>query len=118
PFFVLAQLADGNVPRARRIRRIAFGVAVAAVTAVALYAPLWAGPATLERVREVDDNYLSSISALVILVEPATQAWLIYPRLVVLAAVLAWQGYRIMRGQVGLVLALYDVELALVLVAT
>jgi hypothetical protein len=117
-FALLALLA---VPRrrgpARLIAPLVFLLVVAATVAIT-FAPFWVGPSVLQRLRDVDGNYLSSIPALIILIDRGAMGWLIYPRVAIVAAVVAGQAWRVVRRKTPLAAALFDVELAIIVVAT
>lgn len=128
PFFLLACLTSppvsqggrGSGMRILRPRRLtqAFPVVLAALgTAAVLFAPYWVGPTTLQRVLGVNQNYLASPSALIILLDAASPHWLGIARLAILAGVYLWLGFRQLRGTIGEADATFEGLFALILCA-
>jgi alpha-1,6-mannosyltransferase len=117
PFLLLIQAVDHQASRRLRIVSVVRSIAVFVGVTVLMFAPYWVGPVTLERARIADDNYLSSIPALAILIQPSLIDSLIYPRVAILSIVGLWQTYRIVRGQAELAGALFEVSFATILLA-
>src|SRR5262249_12384230 len=56
PFFVLFQLRDRSQTARERMATVARSVGLMLLATAIAFAPLWFGPTTLSRVREVDNN--------------------------------------------------------------
>ena len=115
--FLATALQSRHSPRIGWIRFAASAAALLALV-VGSYAPFWAGPPILQRIQAVDSNYLSSLPALIILLVPDTVHWLVYPRLLLLAAVGLWQANALRTGRASLARATFEVLFATVIVAT
>jgi hypothetical protein len=122
PFYFLAVLRgdDASSPRGwrERLPAVLASVGVFAVTAALAYAPFWAGPMTLARIGQVDNNYLGSFAALVVLYLPNFDPWLLAARVAVVALVALWQVRSFLRGRASLASAVFEVYFAVLLVAT
>lgn len=117
PLLLLAKALDTTQwPRIRFARVVGYAVVIAAL-GVAAYAPFWTGPATLQRAQAVDGNYLSSISALIVLIVPNSIGWLTYLRFAILATVGLWQVNSLRLGRVNLAQAMYEIFFVSILVA-
>jgi hypothetical protein len=117
PFILFALLAEPTASLRQRLSRMAASLFALVGTATIFFAPYWLGPITLDRVRVVDTNYLSSFSALAILLQPSLIDWLALPRLAILIAVGLWQVEGLWRGKLALPRALFEVSFATILVA-
>lgn len=122
PFYLLAELRgpDAGDWRGwrRRLPAVLASVGVFAITAVLAYAPFWAGPVTLARVRTVDQNYLASMSALALLYLPNASAWLLTGRVAVVAMIAAWQLRSFALGRADVPRAVFEVYFGVLLIAT
>ncbi len=117
PYFLLVQALDSSANRRGRVGSIVASLLAFGGSAIVVFAPYWVGPVTIERVRVADTNYLSSISALMILLRPSSLDWLVYPRIGILAAVGTWEAYRLIAGRACLAGALFEVSFATILIA-
>jgi hypothetical protein len=117
PLVLLGLLAEPGHPLRARIGRTAASLAAFVATAALLFAPYWLGPITLDRVRVVELNYLSSFSALAILLQPSLIGWLAYPRLAILILVGLWQLDRLRRARTSVPSGLFEVAFATILLA-
>lgn len=118
PYYFLSQIAEGR--RTWRTILSAIGGSVVAfvlITAV-VYAPFWVGPQTLVRVEEVDNNYLASLPALVILYVPNALTWLTAARLAIVTLVGAWQAWAILRRRTTVERAVFETYFTVLIVAT
>jgi len=118
PYYFLSQIADGR--RSVRTMLSAMGGSVLSfvvITAV-VYAPFWAGPATFERVRQVNDNYLASLPALAILLLPNAAFELTAARLAIVGLVGIWQTWAILHRRTTVERAVFETYFAVLLVAT
>src|SRR5262249_30375408 len=118
PFFVLAQLRDRSQTARERMATVARSVGVMVLATAIAFAPLWFGPTTISRVREVDSNYLASISALTIMIVVGSIDWVLYAQIALVAAVALWQAFSYWQGRASLARALFEVFFAIILVAT
>jgi alpha-1,6-mannosyltransferase len=85
PLFFFSLLAQRGRFWESRVPTFVASVIVFGCVLVLGYTPFWAGWATLDRLREVDANYLASIPALIVLVVPSAVDWLSIPQMSVLA---------------------------------
>lgn len=118
PFYLLAQLRGPKRSWRERLPTVLASVGALAATALLAYAPFWAGPATLDRVRHVDDNYLSSFAALALLYVPNAKLWLLPARAAVVAAITLWQMRSFVLGRASVERAVFEVYFGVLLVAT
>lgn len=118
PFYLLAELRRPGSTWRDRLPTVLASVAVFALTAVLAYAPFWAGPAILARVRQVDTNYLASFSALALIYMPRAIDWLLGVRVAIVAAIALWQINAFLRGRASVARAVFEVYFGVLLVAT
>jgi hypothetical protein len=117
PYFLAAQaIWGGGRFRARLMSAAELALTFAIVT-VLVYTPFWLGPVTIDRARVADVNYLSSISALIVLIRPSAFGWLIYPRFFALGVVCVWEGYQLLVRRASLAAVLFDVSLVTIVLA-
>jgi hypothetical protein len=117
PYFVLTQCVCSEGKLRARLTSAAGSALTFGIATGLVFAPFWVGPVTIERARVADANYLSSISALIVLIRPSAFDWLIYPRIAVLATLCLWQGYRLLARRAGLADVLFDVSFVTILLA-
>jgi hypothetical protein len=117
PILLLTPLVDRTSPV--RIRLLRFGMSLIALVIVAVlaYAPYWVGPETLSRSLAVDNDYLASIPALIVLYVPTAITWLIVPRTLILLAVGLWQVNALRTGRADVVQATFEMLFATIVVA-
>lgn len=118
PFYLLAQLRGPKRSWRERLPMVLASVGALAATTLLAYAPFWAGPATLDRVRHVDDNYLASFSALALLYIPNVKQWLLPARVALVAGIALWQTRSFILRRASVERAVFEVYFGVLLVAT
>jgi hypothetical protein len=117
PLCLLAVYVGTHGSSWRRLLRLGASAAVFVVVVVVAYAPFWAGPVTLMRIRQADGDYLASISALVVAYFPDATNWLAYPRTVLAGAIVLWLAYALWTRRLTLEVAAFEALFATILLS-
>jgi hypothetical protein len=117
PLCLLATYIGSPGSSWRRLMRLGTSALVFAAVVAVAYAPFWAGPVTLQRIRQADGDYLASIPALVVAYVPDATNWLAYPRAALGAAIMLWLAYSLLTRRLTLEIAAFEALFATILLS-
>jgi hypothetical protein len=118
PLCLLAAFLESAGSAWQRLTRLLISAAVLVGVVVLAYAPFWVGPETIHRVRQSDGDYLASIPALIVAYFPDGVDWLVFPRVVLAAAIALWLIYSLIAGRLTLETAAFEALFATILLST